>query len=98
MPLFYSFFCTIYDLHYGLGADNNVIAKNFDQTNLETVQQSLYQLSQIIVGNDDKEETTVELTDSFSQFLKASKSSTDKMINRNKRHLILKEIITPLFT
>lgn len=97
MPLFYSLFCAIYDLQFGFRADNNVVAKTFDQTSIEVVRQTLYELSQVIVGTENGDENTVEVTESFAAFLTATKSSTDKMTNRTTRHNILKTIISPLF-
>ena len=95
MPLFYSLFCVIYDLQYGLGSDETVNAKIFDRTHIESVQQTIFQLSQII-GNENDEDT-VELTPTFLSFLTATKSSTDKITNRTTRHDLLKDIISPLF-
>jgi len=94
MPLFYSLFCAIYDLQYGFGADETATARIFDRTHIESVQQTIFQLSQI-VGNENDD--TIERTPAFSTFLTATKSSTDKITNRTTRHNILKNIISPLF-
>ena len=97
MPLFFSLFGAAYDLQYGFKSDDTITIKHFDQTNIEAVQQTLYQLSQIIAGQESGEENTIEMTAEFSQFLTSTKSSTDKITNRTTRHTILKEILTPLF-
>ena len=96
MPLFYSLFCAIYDLKYGFGADETVVEKVFDTTIIESVQQTIFQLNQIISSENDGE-NTVELTPEFLDFRTATKSSTDKISNRTTRHNIIKHIISPLF-
>jgi len=98
MPIFFTLFCVIYDLKYGFKTENNITPKTFINNDLEAVQQTLYQLSQLISGqDDDDDENTIEITNEFSQFINATKSSTDKLANRIIRHNLLTEIISPLF-
>lgn len=90
LPLFYSLFCAIYDLKYGLKSESNIAPKKINDNLLSDTRQKIYQLNQAITGEVKSEK--------FKDFVSASKSSTDKLANRQKRHQILIEILNPLFS
>lgn len=88
MPLFYSLFISIYDLKYGLKSTDG-IGKQLNDINLAEVQSQIYNLNSTVSGDEEYKE--------YSSFSSASKSSTDKLGNRETRHNLLKEIINPIY-
>jgi hypothetical protein len=88
MPLFYSLFVAVYDLKFGL---KSIIGegKVLNLDNLAIVQTMLYNINSTVSGDEEYEE--------YLAFSNASKSSTDKLGNRELRHKLLKEIINPLY-
>ena len=89
MPLFYSFFIAIYDLKYGLKTTLGE-GKPLNIENLANVQTKLYNVNSTVSGEEEYEE--------YIAFSNASKSSTDKLANRELRHSLLKDIINPLYS
>lgn len=88
-PIFYSIFSAIYDLKYGLKSKYSDPEKQFTMDNIEPVFQELFSLNQTL--------TREESTEKYSAFLSASASSTDKLSNRNIRHLVFKTIFADCF-
>ena len=88
-PLFYSLFCAVYDCKYGLGSAAKKSPKKQNNNALEGVRQKLYQLNESITGEEKYPE--------FKDFVKASRSSTDKINSRTTRHNALKKILERLF-
>lgn len=88
MPLFYSIFVAIYDLRYGLKSEKGD-GKELILDNLPEVQSELIKINSTISEDDLYEE--------YEEFRDASKSSTDKLPNRTKRHEILKEVMNSAY-
>lgn len=84
-PLFYSLFYAVYSLRFP--STDSVTSMNEDA--ISTVKQELYELNQSILGESN--------VDKYPEFVRAAKSSTDKLPNRIVRHKVLVEIMSSLF-
>jgi hypothetical protein len=87
-PLFYSLFIAVYDLKFGLKTTSGE-GKEINNENLANVQTELYNINSTVSSEEEYDE--------YLAFSHASKSSTDKLANRQLRHDLLLEVINPLY-
>jgi hypothetical protein len=87
--LFYSFYMAVYDCTYGLQAGAEATPRIGTNESRLTAQNRLIALSEGI-----QNDVTAQ---GYLEFYEATRQSTDKLPQRTKRHLILKEMIAPAF-
>lgn len=88
VPIFYSLFCSIYNLKYGFG---NIFSKMFTDIKLDEVKQVLFELNENLGLDLDN------IDPKYSQFISSIKSSTDGIKNRQIRHEFFNATFQPLF-
>jgi len=88
VPIFYSMFCSIYNLKFGF---RNSSSKRFDDNELDVIKQTLFELNENLGLDADN------VHSKYSQFIASIKSSTDGLKNRQIRHEYFTGIFQPLF-
>jgi len=99
-PIFYSLFCAIYDSAFGFGSGADAIARPMNSTGAALAQDRLIAASEMVdelkegvrKGIDDEERKA-----GFGTFYEDTKASTDKLLQRQRRHEFLKQTIAPAF-
>jgi|SRR6267154_234823 len=87
--LFYSLYAAVYDLAYGLGQNRIVPLRRVVADGILGARQNLVALSEALESR--------ELMNEWIPFYEATRQSTDKLPQRQARHQLLSQMITPAF-